>query len=274
VQSIAVTEYLASHGYVVAAMDHQGNTLTDFFSSDETVAQVAMERPYDVRFTWQQMMQFTAPGDPLLGGMVDGERVAMTGHSFGGYTALMVAGGRVNVSQAQAACAAGDPSDIFCDYVVYWPAGAQVSLQPPIPNLKAAVYYAPGGYSAFGAEGLATVGVPSLIFGGTLDSTCSPDAEIHRIYAALPSPKAEVIVTDASHMSFTNICDIPLAQQFLAEYCDVPGIIDQQTGFALINTLSVAFLDAWVKGQMPLLGTVSQGAVDAGCGCAQVVTGW
>ncbi|MBL6975781.1 MAG: hypothetical protein ISR64_08635 [Deltaproteobacteria bacterium] len=44
VQSITFTEHLASHGFIVAAMDHAGNTLTDFFSDDEKVAQVALER--------------------------------------------------------------------------------------------------------------------------------------------------------------------------------------------------------------------------------------
>lgn len=268
VQSITFTEYLASHGYVVAAMDHQGNTLTDFFATDETVAQVAIDRPRDVAFTYWQMTPYAEPGGELLSGMVDLDHVGVSGHSFGGYTALVVAGGQVDVSQAQAACAAGDPSDIFCDYVGYWEAGTTQRLFPGIPNLAAGVYFAAGGYSAFGEAGLLTIDVPSLIFGGTLDSTCSPDAEIHRIYAGLPTPKAEVIITDGSHMSFTNICDVPLAQQFLADYCDVPGIIDQEEGFRVINTLAVAFFDRYLKGQTQYLDVLSQDYVDDLCGCA------
>jgi predicted dienelactone hydrolase len=274
VQSITFTEYLASHGYVVAAMDHQGNTLTDFFADDEKVADVALERPSDVAFTYQKMTEFVVPGSALLAGMVDTSKVAVSGHSFGGYTALVVAGGKVDVSGAQAACAAGDPSDIFCDYVGYWESGTTVGLEPGIPNLMAAASFAPGGYSAFGEDGLTSVGVPSLIFGGTLDDTCPVDVEIEPIYAALPKPKGKVIITDASHMSFTNICDIPLAQQFLADYCDVAGIIGEEEGFAVMNTLTVAFFDYYLKGQSEYLGLISQDSVNNGCACAQVVTDW
>ncbi|MBM4372248.1 MAG: dienelactone hydrolase family protein [Deltaproteobacteria bacterium] len=275
VQSVTFTEYLASHGYVVVAMDHSGNTLTDFFSDDETVAQVALERPNDVAFAYGKIMEFAAPGSELLSGMVDPTRVGVCGHSFGGYTALVVAGGLVDVSGAQAACAAGSPSDIFCDYVGYWPAGTTVGLSPQIPGLLAAAYFAPGGYSAFGDAGLAEVDVPSLIFGGTLDDTCPVDVEIDPIYVALPVPKGRVVISDASHMSFTNICDIPLAQQFLADYCDVAGIIGEEEGFAIMNTLTVAFFDRYLKGQAEFFGDLSQGFSDATWGgAAQVTTEW
>ena len=274
VQSITFTEYLASHGYVVAAMDHSGNTLTDFFADDEKVAEVALERPYDVKFAYYKLLEFVTPGTALLSGMMDPERVGVCGHSFGGYTALVVAGAVVDVTQAQAACAAGAPSDIFCDYVGYWPTGTTVGLTPPIPDLKAAASFAPGGYSAFGDHGLDSVSVPALIFGGTLDDTCPVDVEIDPIYQHLPSPKGKAVITDASHMSFTNICDIPLAQQFLADYCDVPGIISEEKGFDIMNTLTVAFFDRYLKNQETWFDDISQDYADDAWGCVQVTTAW
>ena len=274
VQSITFTEYLASHGYVVVAMDHTGNTLTDFFSDDEKVAEVALERPYDVKFAFYKILEFVTPGAELLSGMVDPERVGVCGHSFGGYTALVVAGGLVDVTGAQDACAAGSPSDIFCDYVGYWPGGTTVGLSPPIPGLKAAASFAPGGYSAFGEQGLDSVSVPALIFGGTLDDTCPVEVEIDPIYEALPSPRGRVVITDASHMSYTNICDIPLAQQFLADYCNVPGIISEEEGFDIMNTLTVAFFDRYLKDQETYFGDISQSYADDAWGCVQVTTDW
>src|SRR5690349_19494483 len=52
-QSFFLTEQLASHGFVVAAPDHPGNTLLDFGSlgDDAATAQSAMDRPVDVAFT-------------------------------------------------------------------------------------------------------------------------------------------------------------------------------------------------------------------------------
>ena len=247
VQSIGFTEHLASHGYVVAAMDHAGNTLTDFFSDDKKVAQVALDRPRDVAFASEQVIAQSRLSSGFLSGMVDTTRVAVTGHSFGGYTALMVAGGQVDVSGAQAACAAGTPADIFCDYVGYWPAG-QCIRSDPLPGLKAAVALAPGGSSAFGPTGLHTVTVPVAVFGGTLDPTCPVEIETHPIFLGLPTPKGEGIVQSASHMSYTNVCDIPLSDQALKDYCGVEGMLEDDQTFAIMNGVAVSWLKRYVEG--------------------------
>jgi len=262
VQSVTFTEYVASHGYVVAAMDHQGNTLTDFFADDETVAKVALERPADVRFASEEVAKKSMDASSPLHGMVDPSRVAATGHSFGAYTALVVGGGAVDVTQAQQACAQGAPSDIFCDYVGYWPSGQVVTLEPGIPGLKAVVALAPGGYSAFGDPGLAVEKVPAMIFGGTLDNTCPVDVEIHPIYDALPAPKYEAVIEEASHMSFTNICSLPLAKQTLGEYCNVEGMLSPEKTFAATNTLVVAFLNLHLKKQALAEGFLTQEYLD------------
>ena len=248
VQSVSFTEFIASHGYVVVAMDHTGNTLTDFFSDDQKVAEVALERPKDVVYAYKQACAESLKGGSPLNGMVDPSRVAMSGHSFGGWTALMIGGGQVPVTEAQAACASGAPSNIFCDYVGYWPAGDIVKVDPgAIPGLKALVALAPGGYSSFGEDGLDTVKVPGMIFGGTLDPTTPVPIEIDPIYGALPTPKYEVVLKDVSHMSFTNVCDIPLADQALSDYCGVEGMLEADDTFVMVNGLAVSFLDYYVK---------------------------
>jgi predicted dienelactone hydrolase len=262
-QSIAFTEYLASHGYVVIAMDHSGNTLTDFFSDDAKVAQVALRRPSDVLFAYKEILAKSNAPQGNLSGMADQTRVAMTGHSFGGWTALMIAGGEVNVSEAQAACQAGTPADIFCDYVWYWPAGQVVKVTPGIPALKAAVVLTPGGSSAFGPQGLSGVKVPTLVFGGTLDPTTPVDIEILPIYESLPTPKALAIVETASHMSFTNVCSIPGSDQFIKDFCGVEGMAGPQETFATANPLAVAFLNYYVKGDTTHASVLSEGFVEA-----------
>jgi len=94
-QSTFLSTHLASHGYVVAAVDHTGNTMFDVVrqmilaqsgqelpSIDEQARTFAAARPPDMSFLL----------DTLLGAdfadLVDAERVGMTGHSFGGWTAI------------------------------------------------------------------------------------------------------------------------------------------------------------------------------------------
>ena len=87
-QSIFFTQYLASHGYVVPAPDHQDNTLYDLFAEDgyniDDMGWSAVERPYDAAAVIDRMLERNAtPGDTFAGS-VDPDRIGMSGHSFGG----------------------------------------------------------------------------------------------------------------------------------------------------------------------------------------------
>ena len=83
-QSYFLTEHLASHGFVVVAPDHPGNTLTEPWNlgSDEAALQSSIDRPQDLSFAL----------DALLGGelgvVADPARVGITGHSFGGWASV------------------------------------------------------------------------------------------------------------------------------------------------------------------------------------------
>jgi len=270
-QSITFTEYVASHGYVVAAMDHVGNTLTDFGASDEEVAQVALERPYDVSFVYDKMSIFAMEGTDPLAGMVDPGKVGMTGHSFGGYTALMVGGGEVDVDKAKAACEAGSESDVFCPYIGFWEAGSTAKLDPPLLALDAVVSMAPGGHLALGDAGLAEVKVPTMIVGGAIDGMMPVDIEAKPIYEGLPPPKMRVIVDNAGHMSFTNICDLPQAELYFTDFCDKEGMLPADQVFALVNTLAVAYLNLHVRKQNAAAFYLTPEYVAAKYGYAEVM---
>jgi predicted dienelactone hydrolase len=85
------TEAIASHGYVVAAPDHTGNTAADRLLGAEAEFDVtALNRPNDVVATIDAMLD---PSNVGLAGSIDSESIAVTGHSFGGFTSLAVTGG-------------------------------------------------------------------------------------------------------------------------------------------------------------------------------------
>jgi predicted dienelactone hydrolase len=105
-QSTFLTPLLATRGYIVVAPPHPGNTIFEFPSCGSSSAQVAsfLERPADMMFVLDQILAAGAdPASPFFG-LVDGTRVAMTGHSFGGMTTFRVAAAdpRITVAVAMA----------------------------------------------------------------------------------------------------------------------------------------------------------------------------
>ena len=78
-------EFLASHGYIVAALNHyRANTY------DSTIAYLAnklWQRPRDVGLSISFLLN-----DPVWGKSSDAGRIGVAGHSQGGFTALWVGG--------------------------------------------------------------------------------------------------------------------------------------------------------------------------------------
>ncbi len=82
-------DYLASHGYVVVAPDHQGNT---FFDSSGTQGELVVARPLDIIYVLDSFEAFTAePGNQFEGWIDTSTGIGVTGHSFGAFTSLAVA---------------------------------------------------------------------------------------------------------------------------------------------------------------------------------------
>jgi predicted dienelactone hydrolase len=91
-QSQFLTPLLASHGFVVAAPPHPGNTIADFPTCGSGPAQAAsyVERPNDVIFVTDQLLAADADPASFLYQAIDETRLGMSGHSFGGLTTFLV----------------------------------------------------------------------------------------------------------------------------------------------------------------------------------------
>jgi predicted dienelactone hydrolase len=88
-QNTFQVEHLASHGFVVVAPDHEGNT---FFDSSGEQGQLAIDRPLDVLHVLDAFSGFTHDPSSPYHGWVDTELpFGVTGHSFGAFTSFAVA---------------------------------------------------------------------------------------------------------------------------------------------------------------------------------------
>jgi dienelactone hydrolase len=139
-QTTHLCTHWASHGYVVAAMDHVGNTTEDVMAAAsqpmepstmiERLHSFATDRPADVTFVIDRMLA----GDADL--PIDAERVGVSGHSFGGWTTLASVGTDERIRAALPLAPAGGQSRQWASSVAGRLADAlSMSWEREVPTL-------------------------------------------------------------------------------------------------------------------------------------------
>lgn len=82
-----LAEILAANGYVVASVDHHGNTWNN--TTPENFVKI-WDRPKDVSSVVDQILQ-----DSKFGPHIDAQKVGFIGYSLGGVTGVWIAGGQI-----------------------------------------------------------------------------------------------------------------------------------------------------------------------------------
>ncbi|MEZ4323223.1 MAG: hypothetical protein R3F61_37510 [Myxococcota bacterium] len=203
-QSAFLTEHLATHGFVVVAPDHTKDTLLDVDESD--IARILLERPDDVRYAIDAAIEAALePG--LLNGLIADGPYAMTGHSFGALTALIVGGGDVDLQGAIDECADGGGTNRVCDLITPEVAQAAAGYGTADDRVVATVAMSPFAWYAFRdrGAGLASVRKP-LVLAGELDEVTEYADEIVPVFENLGSPRKMLEFERAGHYSFSDIC--------------------------------------------------------------------
>ena len=266
-----LAEHLASHGFAVIALEHHEQIdpeLSEFWRA-------AVTRPQEVQAVLSYVDEQAGAGGTLEG-LMDTDTVAVVGHSYGGYTALVAAGARLDTDGFEALCETAretdDPNAWLCDLMVphtadmaelaglestpegLWPSWGD-------PRIDAVVSMAGDAYM-FGQAGLAEVTVPTMAIGGTQD-TGTP-----YLWGTQPtfehvasSRKAKVAFENAEHMIFAATCeDLPwfTSISFYA-FCSDP-VWDMERAHDLIGHFTTAFLLAELKGDTDAAAALSPDA--------------
>jgi predicted dienelactone hydrolase len=244
-QSTFLTEHLASHGFVVVAVDHPTNTLFDL--DEDNAAQVASERPMDVSASVDRIHELAEGGWFGLRDLVDPEAgYGMLGHSFGGWTSMAVAGGRVDPAFAETWCAEHD--DAACGFLGDLSVVDDISQAAPDPRVVATVALAPGAWYTFGEDGLDDIATP-LILGGDLDGDMPYDGEIVPLYEHIGAPdKALLTLHRAAHWGFTDLCGTLPVDAFDDCQGEEGGYIDPSVSAAITNEATTAWFGLHLAG--------------------------
>ncbi|MCB9766358.1 MAG: hypothetical protein H6739_41670 [Alphaproteobacteria bacterium] len=244
-QSVYLTEFLASHGFVTVAVDHPDNTLLDL--DEDAILTVFLERPGDVIASVDEVYARATSGDELLDGLVDPEAgYAMSGHSFGAWTSLIVGGGDEDLTGIVRYCEGR--GGIACRYL------SRVEVDDPEleiaqdPRVVTTLPMSPGVWYSFGdqGEGLASVTLPFLQAGDN-DDILDFVEEATPVYEAMSAPKHMAVFADAGHYAFSDICQVAGP---LFDDCEGPegGYIDIEVAHEISRAITTAWLGVTLKG--------------------------
>jgi predicted dienelactone hydrolase len=252
-------EHFASYGFIVLAPDHT----EQFDPSLGDLWKASIDRPNEVKQTLDFAEELTAPGGEMAG-LIDMEHVAVVGHSYGGYTALALAGAQYDLEAYNARCAqvpADDPLSFLCTSLVPMEAdmAARAGLDPMPeglwpsfgdPRVTAIISMAGDSYM-FDKAGLSKISIPMMAIGGTADTGTPYEWGVKPSYDnAASAHKALVSFIGAEHMIFGSPCENQptlLDSPAYGFFCIDP-VWDRERALDLIHHFSTAFLLDTLKG--------------------------
>lgn len=171
--------HLAREGFVVALVEHPGNSRNDnsLAGTPENLA----NRPRHVRLALS-----AAFADGVIGPRLVPESAAVIGHSIGGYTALAVAGGRPMAMPNETPEGVARPVVVEKD-----------------PRVRAVVLFAPALVWLIGPGALADVHVPVFVRTGDRDEL-TPPYYVEAILRGLPEGARvdSAVVPGAGHFAY------------------------------------------------------------------------
>ncbi|MGK7945260.1 MAG: alpha/beta hydrolase [Microcystaceae cyanobacterium] len=242
-------QHLASYGYVVALPRHIGSdnlqveAMLGGYSREIFTVNEFVDRPLDVSFIIDELERRNRSE---FGGRLDLNNVGVLGHSFGGYTALVLGGATLNFDRLEQVCS----RKIWGPNLSLLLQCRALSLPERDYNLKdervkAVFAVNPVSGNIFDAEGYETLNIPVLFGAGSSDPATPAAFEQLRAFVWTASQdKYFVLVKGQAHVNFSKLDAQTTTMLESFEDITLPdqSIIDEYG-----NTYTVAFFENYLQ---------------------------
>ncbi|MGL5940788.1 MAG: alpha/beta hydrolase [Waterburya sp.] len=234
-------KHLASHGLAVAVIEHDDISLDRFDNFLSGTAKFPepnnlIDQPLDVKYVLDKLEQESQVNSQLK--KINLQQVGIIGQSFGGYTSLALAGGKLLADRTATECQQENYQDVLLDLSSLARCtsnqlqASQYQLRDP--RIKAAIAINPLG-KIFGQQGMSSINIPTMIIAGTDDLITPPVAEQIEPFTWLNNDleKYLVLVKPGTHFSFlqAGLGVLPVPKDIVG-----PNPTSAYPGFRAIST--------------------------------------
>ncbi|MEL6136396.1 MAG: alpha/beta fold hydrolase [Cyanobacteria bacterium J06628_6] len=213
-----LARHLASHGFVVIAVEHSGSSAEQINALlTGRSAMVVPDNEFVQRPTQISALLDYLEAQPVWQQQIDFERVGVLGQSFGGYTALALAGAPLSFDQLEAKC---PPEALSLNISLLLQCQALELAAPEASNLndstldlsdqrvKAAIAINPISSVLFGPSSLSQIETPTLMLAGGADTVAPALSEQIRPFTWLTAPERYLMVMPlGTHFSTSAISE-------------------------------------------------------------------
>ncbi len=245
-----LAQQLASYGFAVAVPEHPGSSAEQLRAllagraNEVARPNEFINRPLDVKYLLDQLERLDQ-SDPTI--QLNLQQVGVIGQSFGGYTALALAGASLNFEQLQKDCEnlndTWNVSLLLQCRALELPA-TQYNLRDE--RVKAAIAINPITSSVFGKAGLSQIQIPVMIVSSSADRAAPTLPEQILPFTWLTNPeKYLVLLEGGTHFSTIGESDPKTDPLTIPEQVIGP---DPAIARRYMNALSVAFFETYVAG--------------------------
>lgn len=244
--------HLASYGFAVVVPNHPGSdakqlrSLIQAQSTELVTADEFQDRPLDVKYILNQLEKGNKT-DFRFKGRLNLQQVGVFGQSLGGYTALALAGAKINFQQLEQDCQSKtlhqtwNMSLLFQCRALALKNHTHYNLQDA--RIKAAIAVSPVTSSIFGKAGLSQIQTPVMIFASSNDTVAPALYEQIVPFSWLGNaPKYLITLVGGTHFSTIGDGNPASGQVQLAS--DVVGDAPQARRY--INIFSLPFFQTHV----------------------------